>query len=98
MSTPSMPSACGCTRRTSGRHDSPAGELVIELLKNAALPSAATNSRRHFLLTEWEQLVDAWQLETWEAYRDVARLGSKTRLTEAQRAVLWSIFERCVPG
>jgi len=47
-----------------------------------------------FLLTEWEQVVDAWQLATWEAYRDVARLGRKTRLPEAQRKVLWSIFER----
>ena len=45
-------------------------------------------------MTEWEQVVDAWQLETWEAYRDVIRLGRKTRLPEKQRAVLWSIFER----
>ena len=52
----------------------------------------------HFLLTEWEQVVDAWQLETWEAYRDVARLGRKTRLPEAQRAVLWSIFEQIRVG
>ncbi len=48
----------------------------------------------YFLLTEWEQVVDAWQLENWEAYRDVTRLGRKTRLPEAQRAVLWSIFEK----
>ena len=48
----------------------------------------------HFLFTEWEQVVDAWQLDTWEQYRDVARLGRKTRLPEAQRTVLWSIFER----
>jgi hypothetical protein len=27
-------------------------------------------------------------------YRDVVRLGRKTRLPEAQRTVLWSIFER----
>jgi hypothetical protein len=52
----------------------------------------------HFLLTEWEQVVDAWQLENWEAYRDVARLGRKTRLPEAQRTVLWSIFERVRAG
>jgi len=52
----------------------------------------------HFLRTEWEQVVDAWQLETWEAYRDVARLGRKTRLSEAQRKVLWSIFERVRAG
>ena len=47
-----------------------------------------------FLLTEWEQVVDAWQLASWEAYRDVARLGRKTRLPEAQRKALWAIFER----
>src|ERR1019366_8090983 len=40
----------------------------------------------------------AWQLETWESYRDVVRLGRKTRLPEAQRAVLWSIFERVRVG
>jgi len=48
----------------------------------------------HFLLTEWEHVVDAWQLDTWESCRDVARLGRKTRLPETQRARLWSIFER----
>ena len=46
----------------------------------------------HFLLAEWGQVVDAWQLKTWEEYRDVVRLGRKTRLPESQRALLWSIF------
>lgn len=46
----------------------------------------------HFLRTEWEQVVDAWQLDNWESYRDVARLGRKTRLPEAQRRVLWQVF------
>ncbi len=47
-----------------------------------------------FLLSEWEDVVDAWQLDTWEAYRDVRRLGRKTRLPEEQRSALWAIFER----
>ena len=47
-----------------------------------------------FLMTEWEQVVDAWQLEDWESYRDVLRLGRKTRLPGSRRVVLWSIFER----
>ena len=47
-----------------------------------------------FLLSEWEDVVDAWQLDTWEAYRDVRRLGRKTRLPKEQRSALWSIFER----
>jgi hypothetical protein len=40
-----------------------------------------------------EQVVDGWQLDTWEAYRDVSRLGRKTRLKEEQRALPWSILE-----
>jgi hypothetical protein len=52
----------------------------------------------HFLATEWEDVVDAWQLETWEAYRDVARLGRKTRLPEKQRQILWPVFERVRSG
>lgn len=47
-----------------------------------------------FLAAEWEQVVDAWQVERWEAYRDVQRLGRKTRLPENQRRVLWAIFEQ----
>jgi hypothetical protein len=43
-------------------------------------------------------VVDAWQLGGWQAYRDVVRLGRKTRLPEAQRKVLWSIFERVRQG
>lgn len=46
-----------------------------------------------FLHAEWDELVDAWQLDSWEAYRDVRRLGRKIRLPEAQRAALWAIFE-----
>jgi hypothetical protein len=38
--------------------------------------------------------VDAWQLKSWEAYRDVARLGRRTRIGDKQREILWSIFER----
>jgi superfamily I DNA/RNA helicase len=43
-------------------------------------------------------VVDAWQLDGWEAYRDVARLGRKTRIPEPKRKVLWSIFERVRAG
>ena len=39
-------------------------------------------------------MVDAWQLSTWDSYRDVARLGRKTRLGGTSEAILWSIFER----
>ena len=61
-----------------------------------ALGDAGTQVGRFplpFLAAEWAEVVDAWQVDSWEAYRDVRRLGRKTRLPEAQRAALWSVFE-----
>ena len=72
-----------------------AARAEIQLfLEQAAREVSGHKFSRHFILTEWEEVVDAWQLDTWEAYRDVRRLGRKTRLPEPQRAVLWSIFAR----
>ncbi len=68
-------------------------KVMRELIQSAANAIPGHKFGLHFLLTEWDQVVDAWQLENWEAYRDVVRLGRKTRLPEAQRTVLWSIFE-----
>lgn len=47
-----------------------------------------------FLRGEWAETVDAWQLGRWEDYRDFNRLGRKIRLSEAQRAAAWVVFER----
>lgn len=68
-------------------------EALRKLVKEASAAIAGHKFSLQFLLAEWEQIVDAWQLESWESYRDVARLGRKTRLPEAQRKLLWSIFE-----
>ncbi len=47
-----------------------------------------------FLWKEWEQIVDAWQIRTWDQYRVVPRLGRKTRLNEDGRRILWDFFEK----
>lgn len=73
-------------------------EILRDLMQQAADAAGGHKFSLHFLLTEWEQVVDAWQLLNWDAYRDVVRLGRKTRLPEAQRRVLWSIFERVRTG
>ena len=70
-------------RRTGGK---------AQLTTVTHIPAPGTTFSPVFLLSEWEHVVDAWQLETWEAYRDVTRLGRRTRLNESQRAALWQIF------
>ena len=69
-------------------------EDIERFIREASEAAEPHSFRLHFLVTEWEQVVDAWQLRTWDDYRDVRRLGRKTRLPEQQREVLWSIFER----
>lgn len=71
---------------------------VSGLLQGASQSVGDHKFSLRFLTTEWEQVVDGWQLDTWEDYRDVNRLGRKTRLKEAQRKLLWSIFEMVRAG
>ena len=68
--------------------------VLRNLLAEASAGVEGHKFSPHFLQTEWELIVDAWQLETWEAYRDVPRLGRKTRLSEQQRQLLWAIFDQ----
>lgn len=68
-------------------------DQIKQWLEDAAAQTPGLKFSLSFLLSEWEDLVDAWQLDSWEAYRDVKRLGRKTRLPEAQRAVLWAVFD-----
>jgi hypothetical protein len=72
--------------------------LVEALLRQAAAEVEGHRFSPRFLIGEWRQVVDAWQLASWEDYRDVARLGRKTRIGGRQREVLWSIFARVRAG
>jgi superfamily I DNA/RNA helicase/mRNA-degrading endonuclease RelE of RelBE toxin-antitoxin system len=69
-------------------------DFIQELLSEGAKEGELSRFTLHFLTSEWEDVVDAWGLDTWEAYRDVQRLGRKTRLPEKQREILWSLFTR----
>jgi hypothetical protein len=73
-------------------------EDISTLLRQAAKAAGDHKFSPVFLRTEWDHVVDAWQLATWEAYRNVPRLGRRTRLPEARRAVLWAIFEQVRAG
>ena len=80
--------------RRFGRASLVTDDVVGEIVRAAATTSTDQKFSPSFLMSEWEGVIDAWQLTTWESYRDVARLGRRTRLTEKQRQALWEIFER----
>ena len=68
-------------------------EVVREFLAESAKEERSHRFSIPFLMEEWENVVDAWQLDSWEGYRDVRRLGRKPRLPFEQRSKLWAIFE-----
>lgn len=47
-----------------------------------------------FWLSEWVEVVDPWQIDSVESYRDFKRLGRKTRPSEGQRNAAWQVFGR----
>lgn len=74
-------------------------KLATEDDLRAAIREAAACVEGHkfteyFLIGECREIVDEWQIDSWEAYRVVPRLGRKTRIGEKQRQTLWAIFER----
>lgn len=69
-------------------------EAITQCLRDAATLTTGNTFSERFIFNEWMYVVDAWQLTSWETYRDVPRLGRKTRLPAKARVVLWSIFEK----
>ncbi|GJL98769.1 MAG: DNA helicase [Methyloligella sp.] len=78
--------AFGHTPRAASRDQMKA---VLESAKKE-LGDAEFTSR--FLVSEWNSVIDAWQIESLDAYRDVPRLGRKNRLGSKQRERVWPIF------
>lgn len=67
---------------------------VKAFIKAASSAGGNTKFSQAFLAGEWMDVVDAWQLVTWDLYKDVSRIGRKTRLGELQRKILWDLFEK----
>lgn len=66
---------------------------LSEVLSVAASLVKGHSFSQSFIKSEWEDIVDAWRIKSFEEYKDVKRLGRKRRLSDTQRAVLWEIFE-----
>lgn len=78
-----------------GHHPRAATEDQIRgALRAAASEASLTSFTPRFLASEWLNVVDAWQLQSLDAYQSVPRLGRKNRLGVKQREKLWPVFMR----
>lgn len=85
-------------REKFGQPEIASANLVRALLSRAAKEVDGQKFSENQLYGEWNDVVDAWGLTNWESYRDVTRLGRRTRLSAKQREVLWAIFEKVRKG
>jgi len=69
-------------------------EHVSEAILKASDELELSGFTDRFLMSEWRYVIDAWQIDSLEAYARVPRLGRKNRLGSKQRERLWPVFER----
>ena len=69
-------------------------EQVKAVLEAAAKEVGIAGFTIRFLVSEWNNVVDAWQIDTLDAYRNVPRLGRKNRMGSKQRERVWPVFAR----
>ncbi len=75
-----------------GRTELVSPEQIRTLIQEAAQSTPGHAFQTPFLLAEWNEIIDAWQLKDWKEYQNFKRLGRKSRVSPSQREVLWSIF------
>jgi superfamily I DNA/RNA helicase len=75
-----------------------ADSIVRSSLAKAAEEHGISDIPLRFLVSEWSNVIDAWQLAAEDAYATVPRLGRKNRLSAKQRARLWPIFHAVQRG
>jgi hypothetical protein len=69
-------------------------EQVKGALEAAAREFGLADFTSRFLVSEWNNVVDAWQIDSLEAYARVPRLGRKNRMGSKQRERVWPVFVR----
>lgn len=78
---------------SAGRHPNKVADDVLRsMLQKAAEEAEVTEVTPQFLFSEWTHVIDAWQIDSAEAYGAVPRMGRKNRLGPRQRARLWRVF------
>ncbi len=69
-------------------------EQVKRVLETAANELENTGFTIQFLVSEWRNVIDAWQVDNLETYQNVPRIGRRSRISAGQRERAWPIFAR----
>ena len=79
-----------------GKPNRIASEDLDALIRRYAPGEISRIYGEDFSVEEFRDIVDAYHLHDWESYRDVRRLGRKSRLNEAKRRLLWEGFAQAM--
>ena len=67
---------------------------VKRALETAANELENTKFTIQFLVSEWRNVIDAWQVDNLETYQNVLRIGRRSRVSSGQRERVWPVFAR----
>ena len=70
-----------------------ASEDEINKLIEDAAHATGTDVDPEFLKDEWRLIVDAWNVQDGDQYREIPRLGRKVRMVASRRDEVWQVFE-----
>ena len=68
-------------------------EIMRSMVEKASEAAGVEGLSPQFVLSEWTNVADAWQITDVDAYAAVPRMGRRTRLGARQRESLWPVFE-----
>ena len=67
---------------------------VKRALETVANEIENTKFTIQFLVSEWRNVIDAWQVDNLETYQNVLRIGRRSRVSSGQRERVWPVFAR----
>lgn len=70
----------------------------LKQLLQAAADEQGNLVDRDFLFDEWSLIVDAWNVQSADEYRDLPRLGRKVRMAASRKDELWKVFQAVRSG
>lgn len=70
-----------------------ATDQELKQLLQAAADQQGNPVDRDFLFDEWSLIVDAWNVQSADEYRDLPRLGRKVRMAASRKDELWKVFQ-----